>query len=72
MSFFVYIVVCPVTMDTVFLLDGSTSIGQSDFDKMKEFIISVLEHFRISEEGIVLFVLDLRSQTRANNCLTLV
>ncbi|XP_031571485.1 collagen alpha-6(VI) chain-like [Actinia tenebrosa] len=42
--------VCPISMDTVFLLDGSSSIGQSDFDKMKEFIISVLEHFRISEK----------------------
>ncbi|KAM9308136.1 collagen alpha-6(VI) chain-like [Gastrophryne carolinensis] len=34
--------------DLVFLIDGSTSISPSDFDNMKEFIVSVVDDFDIS------------------------
>ncbi|XP_020904882.1 collagen alpha-1(XII) chain [Exaiptasia diaphana] len=43
-------IVCPVSIDMVFLLDGSSSIGSNDFIKLKDFIIKVVQYFRVSSQ----------------------
>ncbi|XP_067057241.1 matrilin-4-like isoform X1 [Acropora muricata] len=43
--------VCPFAMDLAFLLDSSASIKSSNYQIMKEFVNSVIDHFHVSDEG---------------------
>ena len=38
--------------DVVFLLDGSTSVGPKNFDKMKNFVNEVTKSFSVSKDGV--------------------
>ena len=38
-------------MDLAFLLDSSASIKSSNYQIMKEFVNSVIDHFHVSDEG---------------------
>ena len=42
---------CPVVTDLAFLVDGSGSITEDGFTKMKTFVKRVLLHFSISDKG---------------------
>ncbi|XP_056137639.1 von Willebrand factor isoform X2 [Lampris incognitus] len=38
---------CDRAMDLAFLLDGSAALGEDEFEKVKEFILAVVERFRM-------------------------
>jgi len=44
--------------DVVFVLDGSGSIGSSNFDLMKQFVQDVINEFRIAEDGVKVGVIQ--------------
>jgi uncharacterized protein YegL len=43
--------VCQTSVDLVFLLDGSGSIGANNFKKVKEFVKKVVDFFNIGKSG---------------------
>jgi len=48
--------------DFVFVLDGSGSIGSSNFNKVKSFVQSVVEAFDISSEKVRVGLIEFSSQ----------
>ncbi|EDO40308.1 predicted protein [Nematostella vectensis] len=57
---------CAVTMDLVFLVDGSGSIGSSNFDRLKEFVSTVIGGFVISPQGTQISVVVYHSSAKTH------
>ncbi|ETE59576.1 von Willebrand factor, partial [Ophiophagus hannah] len=52
---------CSKMMDLAILMDGSNKLSESDFDELKNFIISVMEKLHITQKRIRLAVLEYRT-----------
>ncbi|KAM9313180.1 von Willebrand factor [Gastrophryne carolinensis] len=52
---------CEKAMDLIFVVDGSSKLSKSEFDIVKDFIISILEKIRISQKRIRVSVVQYHS-----------
>uniref|UniRef100_A0A8C5SRJ8 von Willebrand factor n=1 Tax=Laticauda laticaudata TaxID=8630 RepID=A0A8C5SRJ8_LATLA len=52
---------CSKVMDLAILMDGSNKLSESDFDELKNFIISMMEKLHITQKRIRLAVLEYRT-----------
>lgn len=56
--------VCQTSVDLVFVLDGSGSVGESNFKKVKEFVKRVIDFFNIGVDGTHVAVVTYETETR--------
>ena len=61
--YFIRISVCQTSVDLVFLLDGSGSVGKSNFEKVRVFVKKVVDFFNIGETGTHVAVVTYESST---------
>ncbi len=65
-----HILVCQTSVDLVFLLDGSGSVGSNNFKTVKEFVKKVVDFFNIGEKGTHIAVVQYSSRTVSEFHLT--
>ena len=69
-TFFLYFIVCQTSVDLVFLLDNSGSVGDSNFRKVKDFVKRVIDFFNIGREGTHVAVVTYDTDTHIEFTLT--